>query len=137
MMSLNNFKITFRIILREKVYTTINVLGLALGITCSIVIYLVVSSLTGIDDYHTKRGRIYRVFTESINNGRKTYNSGVPIPLIKAFEIDFPEMEIVAPVDYVLSGRIIINKEADSRSNIFEEREGIAFCDERLYQILH
>lgn len=135
-MSLNNFKITFRTILREKVYAIINVLGLALGITCSIVIYLVVSSLTGIDDYHTKRDRIYRVVTESINNGRKTYNSGVPTPLIKAFEVDFPEMEIVAPVDYVLSGRIIINKEADSGSNIFEEREGIAFCDERLYQIL-
>lgn len=127
-------KYLLRTLSKYKSYTIINVVGLSLGITCALILFLMIDYLTSIDRYHEKRDRTFRIVTLSKTNGRDDFNSGVPVPLIDAVANDFPELEIVAPVFNELSGRVLIG-EGESRK-IFEEDEGIAFCDDRLYQIL-
>lgn len=46
---------------KNKLYAAINVFGLALGIACCLVIFIVVRFETSFDNYHTKADRIYRV----------------------------------------------------------------------------
>ena len=127
-------KLLIRTLIKNKAYTLINVVGLSLGIACAVILYLLVSNLTSIDDYHEKADRIYRVVTKSKNNGQDDYNSGVPVPLIDAMKNEFFEFEIVAPVYYILSGRVVIGEGNNQRT--YEESEGIAYCDGRLYQLL-
>jgi len=57
----NYFIISFRNIRKYKGYSFINISGLAIGITCFILIMLWVQDEIGYDRFHTKREHIYRV----------------------------------------------------------------------------
>lgn len=54
-------RIAARILARNKIYTIINVLGLALGVCTCIIIWLVDSSELSFDSFHPDGDRIYRV----------------------------------------------------------------------------
>ncbi|MET3981561.1 putative ABC transport system permease protein [Mucilaginibacter sp. UYP25] len=56
-----HFKIAWRSISRNKVYTGINVLGLSLGICACLIIYLITSFELSYDTFHPDKERIYRV----------------------------------------------------------------------------
>ncbi len=57
----NLVKISFRNILKEKGYSAINILGLSIGITCSVFLLLYVLDELSYDKYHENANNIYRV----------------------------------------------------------------------------
>ena len=57
----NFLKVAWRNIIRYKSFSFINILGLTIGIACSILIMLFVFYETSYDSYHEKADRIYRV----------------------------------------------------------------------------
>ena len=59
-MFLNYLKIAFRNIMRKKFYSTINILGLAIGLSCTILIGLFVLNELSFDKHHDNYKRIYR-----------------------------------------------------------------------------
>ncbi|MXY49223.1 MAG: FtsX-like permease family protein [Gemmatimonadetes bacterium] len=76
--------IAIRHMAREKGYTAINVLGLAVGLVCAMLIFLYVSFELSYDRYHEKADRLYRV---AVNNDART-----PPALGPALQADFPEI---------------------------------------------
>ena len=76
--------ITLRHMTRLKGYTAINILGLAVGMVCAILIFLYVDFELSYDRYHENAGRIYRV---AVNNDART-----PPALAPALQEDFPEI---------------------------------------------
>ena len=69
---------------RHKGYTAINVLGLAVGMVCAMLIFLYVRFELSYDRYHEKADRIYRV---AVNNDART-----PPPVGPALQEDFSEV---------------------------------------------
>ncbi len=65
----NYFKISFRNMLRYKVYAGINIVGLSLGIVCFLLIFLYVQDELSYDRYHEHADDVYRVVTENYNEG--------------------------------------------------------------------
>jgi putative ABC transport system permease protein len=59
----NYFKIARRTMMKNKVYSLINVLGLTLGTSACLIVYLIVSHEFSFDRFHPDRERIYRVTT--------------------------------------------------------------------------
>ncbi len=57
----NFFKTGWRALVRNKAYTGINILGLALGISACLVIFLIVNHELGYDTFHPDKERIYRI----------------------------------------------------------------------------
>lgn len=60
----NHFLLALRHLQRNKLYTFINVFGLAIGIAACLVITLIVQFELSFDDFRQDRDRIYRVYTE-------------------------------------------------------------------------
>jgi putative ABC transport system permease protein len=59
---LKSFLITsVRYIRKNRLYTFINVSGLALGVACCVIIFLMIRFETSFDDFHAKADRIYRI----------------------------------------------------------------------------
>ena len=69
-------KVALRYLLRYKQYTAINILGLAVGITCCILIMLFVRSEFSYDKFHSKSDRIYRVWQHEKIRRRGFYQYG-------------------------------------------------------------
>ncbi|SDH20120.1 ABC transporter permease [Mucilaginibacter gossypii] len=94
----NNLKIAWRNLKRNKIYTTINITGLSVGIAACLLIFLVIKYETSFDDYHQKRDRINRVVTISNGPGGVHAGVGTPLPITEALKLDFPQLEQVANI---------------------------------------
>ncbi|HTD99969.1 MAG TPA: ABC transporter permease [Mucilaginibacter sp.] len=75
----NFFKIAWRNVIRHKTHTAINVIGLALGITCCLFIFLWVQDEKSIDNFHSKGKNLYAVYQTVTSNGKifSTYDTPV------------------------------------------------------------
>jgi putative ABC transport system permease protein len=89
----NYLKVALRYLTKHKGYTFINVLGLAVGITCSILIMLFVRSEWSYDRFHGKAERLYRVWQHEKYQGEDFINSVTPLPMAAAIQSSFPEVE--------------------------------------------
>ncbi len=86
---LKNFvTIAWRNLWKNKAYAGINILGLSLGIGCSILIFALVSYHLSFDNFHPGKDRIYRVVTE-FRDEIADFSQGVPSPLGKRFRMDY------------------------------------------------
>jgi putative ABC transport system permease protein len=93
----NFFTIAWRNVRKNKAYATINILGLSLGIACSLLIFALVHYHFSFDDFHLANNRIYRIVTEW-HDQVADYSQGTPSPLGKAVRKDLDGPETVARV---------------------------------------
>ena len=96
---LRNFFITaLRNLNKNRLYAAINILGLALGFACCLVIFLIVKYETSFDDYHSKTDRIYRVnLNQQTPQGRRQDGCNYS-PLAEAIRSDVTGLEEVTGV---------------------------------------
>ncbi len=93
----NYFKIAFRNVARNKVFAIINALGLAIGISACLLIYIVTSFELSYDTFHPDKNRIYRIVT-NLQNGASKNNpmSTIPDPAAKIIRESVSGLETVA-----------------------------------------
>jgi len=90
----NYLKIAFRSLLRSKTHSVINILGLGLGIACCILIVLFVKDEWTFDTFHTKVGRIYRVWArEDYGKDEIFFYTVTPFPMGPTLQANFEEVE--------------------------------------------
>lgn len=77
----NYFLTAIRTIRAARVFAAINILGLAIGISAALVIYLIVRFDLSFEDFQTNGHRLYRVVTDAHLDGEEFYLAGVPYPL--------------------------------------------------------
>lgn len=88
----NYFKTAIRNFTKNKFTTLINVLGLSIGISGGLIIFMVVEYDFSFDKYEPGKERIYRIVTDG--DGWKT--QGVPAPLHKAVQNNVSGIETTA-----------------------------------------
>ncbi len=86
-------KLFFRNSLRHKAFTFLNILGLAIGMACFIIIMLWVKAELSYDKYNLAADRIYRMNMYSKMNGYDGTSNYCPAPLAGALIKDYPEVE--------------------------------------------
>ena len=96
----NYLKIAWRNIAKHKIYSFINVLGLALGICACIVIYLITSYEFSFDTFHPDKEHIYRVVGEvKKNSGEKEFLNS-PFSDVAGLQKQIPGFETEAGVHF-------------------------------------
>ena len=71
----NYFKTAIRNMMRNKTFSFINILGLGLGIACSLFIYLWVQDERSYDNFHTNSERLYQVIISDKDKAGAITNS--------------------------------------------------------------
>jgi putative ABC transport system permease protein len=128
----NFFTIAWRNLWKNKTYAGINILGLSLGIGCSILIFTLVSYHLSFDNFHRDKDRIYRVVTE-FHDEVADYSQGVPSPLGKAFRNDFGYAEKTARV--IGDKDVLIRFESGGELKKFQEEKGVAYAEPAFFDI--
>ncbi|MCK5145218.1 ABC transporter permease [bacterium] len=88
----NYFKISFRNLKRSPGYTTINIVGLAVGMAACMLIFLWVQDELSFDRFHQHHKQIYRI----IQHRDGGWSSSTPFSLPRTLKKDFPEIEQVS-----------------------------------------
>jgi putative ABC transport system permease protein len=89
----NYLTIALRYFVRHKVFTLINITGLTLGITCSLLIVLYIQDEIAYDRFHTDAHRIYRIAATGILEGKSLRSSSVGFPVGPAMAAGCPDIE--------------------------------------------
>ena len=66
----NYLKVTFRILSREKLYSVINISGLAVSVACCLMIFLFIKDELSYDTFHSDGERVYRVASAYMRQGK-------------------------------------------------------------------
>ena len=94
----NYLKTAFRKIRRQKVFSLINIAGLAVGLACCAVIILYVTNELTYDQFHPDAGRIFRISTHRISQVGEYRAPTAPGALAPKLIRDFPQVEAVTRV---------------------------------------
>jgi len=97
-------KTASRNLTRNKFFTLLNVFGLALGLSLSLLYVAEVSFIFDYDDFHTKGEKIYRVTTFVSDNNKNPHYASAPAGLVEKLKEEFTGAEIVVPIQASLSG---------------------------------
>lgn len=96
----NYLKIAFRNLRKNPTYSFINIFGLAIGLSCFIIIMGYIHYEISFDQFHEKADRTYRVVVEQSDNFYLGTNhfAVTPAPLENAITNDFPEVETATTI---------------------------------------
>jgi putative ABC transport system permease protein len=115
---------------RQSLYTSINILGLAIGLACCIFILLYVRNELSFDRYHKDHNRIFRVGLEmESSSGSTKYAPNVP-PLAHELKKEIPEVEEAARIGGFYYIQLV------SRGDIAFYENGFMYVDPEIFSIL-
>lgn len=88
----NYFKTAFRNIVRNKLFTFLNILGLSLGLATAILILFWVQDELSYDKFNTNHENIYRISSDYHINGVRMNVAVAPPPMAATMVTDYPEV---------------------------------------------
>jgi ABC-type antimicrobial peptide transport system permease subunit len=91
------FKIAWRNVIRHKTHTAINVIGLALGMTCCLFIFLWVQDEKGIDNFHKNGKNLYALYTTLTVNGKPDGNYNTPLTYKNKYDFLIEDIKDAIP----------------------------------------
>jgi len=116
----NYFKTAVRNLRRNKSYAFINTLGLTVGISACVLLFLIIQFESSFDNFHPKKDSIYRVGTEFHNQDGISYSDGISFAVAPALRIDFPQVKQVAPI-FSNGGQITIGNRGVQSKKFIED----------------
>ncbi|MTI30354.1 ABC transporter permease [Xanthovirga aplysinae] len=124
----NYLKISLRNLLKNKVYTFINLTGLTVGIACCLLLFFYVQFELSYDKHHSKIDCLYRISSEYTYDGKTTKMSLTPSPLANALKAEFPEVEKTLRI-HKRDNVILSHGDKSSRE------KAVAFADASLFEL--
>ena len=122
----NYFKIAWRNLMRNKIFSFINIFGLVVGLTTFLLISLYIFDELTFDSFHTHADNIYRVVNKKVSaEGKEAKVASVAYQISETGKTIFPEIKKAAK--YAGSGRV--NVGTQENTNVFYETFTIANTD--------
>jgi putative ABC transport system permease protein len=133
----NYFKIAWRNLSRQKMYSSIKIGGFALGIAACFLIALFIKDELSYDKHYPEAGRIYRVLKEFDEDGMVEKGVAMTAPYAKTIKKEFAEIELAGRMmpypTFVGAGSNLVRR-TDATENTYEE--GFTYADQEILDIL-
>src|SRR5215213_3741273 len=85
-------KLAFRSLVKNKVFSFINVFGLAIGLTCCLLLSMYLYQEFSYDSHQKLGNRLYQLGTISIKEGKEDRFATTPAPMAPVMQQEFPEI---------------------------------------------
>ncbi|HEV8504757.1 MAG TPA: ABC transporter permease [Chitinophagaceae bacterium] len=113
----NYFKTAWRNLLRNKAFSVINISGLALGLTCSLLIILWIRHERSVDGFHRNGKQLYQVYERNYYDGK--VDASYPTQGLLAEELKkvIPEIQYASGFEYASAPGTLSTFEANNKVN--------------------
>ncbi|HZY82477.1 MAG TPA: ABC transporter permease [Cyclobacteriaceae bacterium] len=116
----NYFKVAFRNLLRKKIYSGINILGLSIGLASSFLILLWVIDENNYDKFHANGDQLFQVWRNMTTGGQTYTMNSQPRGIADEMLVEYPEVED-AVITFLDQEMVVTSGE-----NNYRERGGYA-----------
>ena len=121
------WKIAWRNLWRQRNYTAINVLGLAVSVAACLLLYRLVHYERSFDRRQAKIDRIFRVLTQGTSPEEVSYTPGIPLPAMDAIQAGVPQFEQFARLHAFWPQITVLNAPG--------ERSGLKFNTDDVHEV--
>ena len=116
----NYFKIAVRNLIKNKVFSLINVLGLTLGMTCSVLILLWVHDERSVDNFHVNGKQLYIIYERQYIDDKIDAGYYTPGVLANEMKRTIPEIEYASNVSWLKDNSDRLTFEANDKIMKFD-----------------
>lgn len=127
----NYFIIALRNLQRYRLYTVINVMGITLGFSAAVVIYIVLSAETKFDAFHSNTSNTYRIVHHNHTAEGTQYWNTTAYPLAEALQQEYPQATITQAVGPVSA---IITVQEETKKKRFTE-DKVLYADKQFLSV--
>src|SRR5690349_1809239 len=133
----NYLKIAWRNLMKNKVFSFINIFGLSVGLTCCMLISLHICNELSYDTYHKNVDRIFLLGTDFMMEGKSEPAGNSSAPLGRTMQADFPEIEDQTRLMQLFSDdkTLLQFNEPTGNTKTFYETKGF-IADSNFFKIL-
>ena len=122
----NYFKLAIRTLRKQRWYTSLNVLGLSLGIAGGLMLFQFITFHLGFDSYHRRAGQLYRVVSSlHLADGSVVNEAGAPLDIASSLKEQVPEVKDYAVLLKV--PQVTVGVSGAGGRRFFAEKEALAF----------
>ncbi len=117
----NYLKSNYRHVQKSKGFSLINLIGLTIGLTCSLLILIYIRYETSYDRHINRIDDVYRIIMDQPDNfymGKSTFTV-TPAPIKEAIESTIPEIELVGRLSAMYGGLVTRGRNSFPENNIF------------------
>src|SRR5580698_2031096 len=132
----NYFLVALRTFRRNKTFSFINIVGLSIGISASLVIYLLVQYDFNFDKFEQDSARIYRVTAHGKNQGSTWQNGCLAEPMGPAAKKEVAGLELVAPIHTLDETRVAIPYPSANNPIVLRKQKDILVADANYFSLL-
>ncbi|HZY82396.1 MAG TPA: ABC transporter permease [Cyclobacteriaceae bacterium] len=118
-MFVNYVKTASRNLAKHKFFTILNVFGLSLGMSVTLVFIAMLAFIFTYDNFHTGGERIYRVTTQVLDKDRNLDFASAPAGLAQKLETELPGVEKAIPIQKTLNGDALYNEKKIALNGYF------------------
>jgi len=129
----NYLKTALRTLRRNKLFSVINVLGLSIGLSAALIIYLIAQYDFSFEQARKDKDRLYRVVTTMSFSGSSYPNSGTPYPLIEATRREVHGIDGSANF-FTINGKSSIPRQGAAPVE-FKRLTNLIYADEHYFQL--
>ena len=122
----NYFKLGFRNLAKNRLSSSINILGLALAVGCCMVVFQFFDWSMHMDTFHHKLNNLFVVERISEKDGNEQLWGNSPSPMGPMLKNDFQQIKNITRVNY----KAVVIKDGD---NVF--KESVTFVDDAFYKM--
>jgi putative ABC transport system permease protein len=132
----NYLVVALRNLGRNRIFSLINVLGLSIGISASLVIFLIVQYQYSFDRFEIKSDQMFRVVSDYVFQGEPGHTRGVPGPLAEAIHKDVSGIDNIVVFRYYNPQKLEVKHEAAVKPEVFKGQKHIIFADAHYFDFL-
>ncbi len=130
----NYLVILLRNIRRNRAFTFINIGGLTLGITCSLIMFLIVKEEMSFNRYHSNLESIYRIGHIDIVDGNEYPQGGAPLPMDEAIENEIVGIAQSTLVRHQGYGLVAVGQPS-GETKYYEENPEIVWVEPNFFEV--
>ena len=119
----NYFKTAWRNLLQNKTFSLINIFGLTLGMTCSLVIMLWLKDEINKDKFHQNGKRLYRVMENQYYSGNVSTFDATPGILAENIVNDIPDIQMASQMLWEEEPLFTVDNTYDKEKGRYVEKD--------------
>ncbi|MEM9327072.1 MAG: ABC transporter permease [Bacteroidota bacterium] len=123
----NYMKVGARNIMRHKAFSLLNAFGLAVSMAVGLLIILMLNEQTGLDEFHSRKDRIYQINTRMSDSWRA--NASSPVPLADHLQYEHASVEKAVSLVKGVGGDLVSDP-----NQTYAEVRGF-FTDQRFFEV--
>jgi putative ABC transport system permease protein len=133
----NYLKVALRNFRHNKIFTIINILGLSIGLSAALVIFLIVKYDYSFDRFEINGNRIYRVVSSyTFSAGNPGYTRGVPAPLAESVKKNISGLDQIVTFRYYSNNKVEIPAPHVAKPSMFKSQDHVIFAEENYFKML-